>query len=49
MLPEIDKFYTEHKYGSMSLILNGTDGENGRYGFKYGYHISSYDGYTKDE
>jgi capsular exopolysaccharide synthesis family protein len=52
MLPEIEKFYTEHKYGDMSLILNGTDGDGGRYGrehgYKYGYHYG-YGGYAKED
>lgn len=38
MLPEIERFYTEHKYKNMSLILNGTSGSNGRYGYRYGYN-----------
>lgn len=31
-------FYTEKKYKNMSLILNGTEGTGGRYGYRYGYH-----------
>ena len=38
MLPEIEQFYTEHKYKNMSLILNGTSNSNGRYGYRYGYN-----------
>ena len=37
MLPEIEKFYTDKKYQNLALILNGTDGGSGRYGYKYGY------------
>lgn len=52
MLPEIEKFYTDKKYKNMSLILNGTDGGSGRYGYKYGYKYGyhyGYAGYTKEE
>ena len=35
MLPEIEKFYTDKKYRNLSLILNGTDGGSGHYGYKY--------------
>lgn len=48
MLPEIERFYTDKKYKNMSLILNGTDGGSGRYGYKYGYKYG-YAGYTKEE
>ena len=36
----------------MSVDLNGTDGGNGRYGYKYGYKYGyhyGYAGYTKEE
>lgn len=37
LLPEIEKFYTEHKYKGMSMILNGTTETYGHYGYyKYG-------------
>lgn len=45
MLPEIEKFYTEKKYKNMALILNGTDGGSGRYGYKYGYKYGYNYGY----
>lgn len=48
MLSEIERFYTDKKYKNMSLILNGTDGGSGRYGYKYGYKYG-YTGYTKEE
>ncbi|WP_300901766.1 polysaccharide biosynthesis tyrosine autokinase [uncultured Bacteroides sp.] len=48
ILPEIERFYTDKKYKNMSLILNGTDGGSGRYGYKYGYKYG-YTGYTKEE
>lgn len=52
MLPEIERFYTDKKYKNMFMILNGTDGGSGRYGYKYGYKYGyhyGYSGYTKDE
>ena len=38
MLVELEKIYEEKKYKNMSLILNGTKGSGGRYGYRYGYH-----------
>ena len=38
MLAELEKIYGEKKYKNMSLILNGTEGSGGRYGYRYGYH-----------
>ena len=37
MLVELEKIYEEKKYKNMSLILNGTEGSGGRYGYRYGY------------
>lgn len=37
VLPEIERFYTEHKYKNLSLILNGIENTHGRYGYRYGY------------
>lgn len=37
MLSELEKIYDEKKYKNMSLILNGTEGSGGRYGYCYGY------------
>lgn len=48
MLPEIERFYTEHKYKNLALILNGTDNTHGKYGYKYGYSYG-YGGYTTEE
>ena len=47
-LPEIEKYYKDHKYNNMSLILNGTDGGTGRYGYKYGYKYG-YNGYSSED
>lgn len=37
MLPELENIYREKKYKNMSVILNGTEGAGGRYGYRYGY------------
>lgn len=37
MLQELEDIYNEKKYRNMSLILNGTLGNTGRYGYRYGY------------
>lgn len=39
MLPELEALYTEHKFKSMAVLLNGTEGNGSyRYGYRYGYH-----------
>lgn len=48
MLPEIERFYTEHKYKNLSLILNGIDNTHSRYGYRYGYSYG-YGGYATEE
>ena len=48
MLPEIERFYTEHKYKNLALILNGTDNAHGKYGYRYGYSYG-YGGYATEE
>ena len=45
MLAELEKIYEEKKYKNMSLILNGTEGSGGRYGYRYGYHYGYGSGY----
>ncbi|SFL31829.1 GumC family protein [Proteiniphilum acetatigenes] len=47
LLPEIENFYTSHKYKNMALILNGTDRESARYGYGYAYGYGS--GYIDEE
>lgn len=48
MLPEIQTFYSDKKYKNLCVLLNGTEGGTGKYGYKYGYHYW-YTGYTKEE
>lgn len=48
MIPELESLYTQHKYKNMCLVLNGTTGNDGRYGYgyrygyRYGYHNNKY-------
>lgn len=59
MLPVVEKYYTDQKYKNMAILLNGTDGGSGRYGYKYGYKYGyrygykygyhyGYNGYAKE-
>ena len=45
MLSELEKIYDEKKYKNMSLVLNGTEGSGGRYGYCYGYRYGYGSGY----
>ncbi len=45
ILSELEKIYDEKKYKNMSLILNGTEGSGGRYGYCYGYRYGYGSGY----
>lgn len=45
MLVELENIYNEKKYKNMSMILNGTEGSKGRYGYRYGYHYGYGSGY----
>ena len=45
MLPELEKLYQNNKYKSISIVLNGTEIANARYGMKYGYRYSYQYGY----
>ena len=45
MLPELDRLYEEKKYASMSLILNGTRNDQGRYGYSHSYRYGYGYGY----
>lgn len=38
MLSELETMYTEKRFKSLSMILNGTESTGGRYGYRYGYH-----------
>lgn len=45
MLPDLQAIYDEKKYKNMSVILNGTEGGGGRYGYGYGYRYGYRYGY----
>lgn len=45
MLPELQRIYDEKKYKNMTLILNGTVGSGGHYGYRYGYRYGYHYGY----
>lgn len=49
MLPEIERFYADRKFKNMTMILNGTDRENARYGYGYGYAYGYGSGYIDKE
>ena len=40
MLSELEAVYQERRFKNMSVILNGTQGTGGRYGYRYGYHYA---------
>ena len=37
LIPELENLYKEHKYKNMCLVLNGSTGNDGRYGYGYRY------------
>ncbi len=37
LIPELENIYKEHKYKNMCLVLNGSTGNDGRYGYGYRY------------
>ena len=47
MLGDIEQIYKDKKFKNMSLILNGTKAQGGRYGhyYRYGYHYGYGYGY----
>ena len=45
MLPELQRAYETKRYKNMAVILNGTDGGSGRYGYRYGYKYGYHYGY----
>ena len=47
LLPEIERYYKARKFNSMCVLLNGTTGGGGRYGYhRYGYgHYGHYGHY----
>ena len=47
MLGDIEQIYKDKKFKNMTLILNGTKAQGGRYGhyYRYGYHYGYHYGY----
>ena len=41
MLPLLESIYKEKRFKNLSLVLNGTESTNGRYGYRYGYRYGS--------
>lgn len=55
LIPELEDIYKQHKFKNMCLVLNGTVGNDGRYGYhyggygyKYGYKYGGKYGYHSD-
>lgn len=42
MIDQLTYLYEERRFKHMSLILNGTSMEEGKYGYRYGYHSNYY-------
>ena len=42
MLDELTSMYNEQRFKNMSLILNGTSMEKGKFAYRYGYHSDYY-------
>ncbi|MBR5373971.1 MAG: polysaccharide biosynthesis tyrosine autokinase [Paludibacteraceae bacterium] len=42
MLDELTNIYNEQRFKNMSLILNGTSMEKGKFSYRYGYHSDYY-------
>ena len=51
MIPELENIYAQHKYKNMCLVLNGTTGNDGRYGYgyRYGYRYGYHYGYHNNK
>ena len=45
MLAELEELYRQKKLKNMAVILNGTEPEAGRYGYRYGYKYGYRYGY----
>ena len=45
MLPELQRMYDEKRFKNMAVVLNGTEGGSGRYGYRYGYKYGYQYGY----
>jgi hypothetical protein len=47
VLPMVDELYSEDKYNSLAILLNGTTHVSGKYGhYRYGYTYGYTNGYA---
>lgn len=46
LISEVNALYEEKKYKNMSVILNGTESSDSKYGYKYGYRYGYKYGYS---
>ena len=37
LIPELENIYKQHKFNNMCMVLNGSTGNDGRYGYSYRY------------
>lgn len=49
MLPEVEKLYKQKIFKNMAVILNGTENQSGRCGYRYGYKYGYQYGYGDKE
>ncbi|MCQ2958766.1 MAG: polysaccharide biosynthesis tyrosine autokinase [Bacteroidales bacterium] len=45
LLEDLEKMYVGRRFKNMALILNGSQENNGKYGYRYGYHYGYYYGH----
>lgn len=48
LLDDLERMYEEERFKNMALVLNGSQEDNGRYGYRYGYHYGYYHYYRED-
>ena len=48
LLDDLERMYEENRFKNMALVLNGSQEDNGRYGYRYGYHYGYYHYYGED-
>ena len=49
LLDDLERMYEEQRFKNLSLVLNGSQEDNGRYGYRYGYHYGYYHYYGEDK
>lgn len=48
LLDDLERMYEEQRFKNMSLVLNGSHEDHGRYGYRYGYHYGYYHYYDSE-